>query len=231
MLLKIGFPLIISGAFFLILNHFSSEIGGNIALVVFGVILMIAFILSLVMAIVGCHRIFLLGPKIVDESSLLNWTGNEIKYIGWWVLIGLCTALVALPFMFIFMPFIATSAENLFDNQVMFFTVIGLINIPIYYVASRWSLVLPSSAIDKHGKSLTWSWGISSGNGWRLTLLIGFLPYIMDILFSLLPTYDSMIFTLLHGLVWLVVGVIEIGLLSLSYNFLVNNEITENSDV
>jgi len=229
-LLKIGFPLIISVTFFLILNHFSSGSDGNIALVVFGVILVLASVLSLVMAIVGCHRIFLLGPDIVEESSLLNWTGNEIKYIGWWVLIWLCTALIGLPFMIIFMPFIASSAENLFDNQVMFFTVIGLINIPIYYVVSRWSLVLPSSAIDKHGKSLTWSWGISSGNGWRLTLLIGFLPYVMDIIFSLLPTYESIIFALFHGLVWIVVGVIEIGLLSLSYNFLVNNEITENPD-
>jgi len=52
----------------------------------------------------------------------------------------------------------------------------------------------------------------------------------MDIIFSLLPTYESIIFALFHGLVWIVVGVIEIGLLSLSYNFLVNNEITENPD-
>ena len=178
MLLKAGLPIIITGGLFTTLDHFSSYAEGNSVPVPFIILLAIAFFLSLVMAIVGCHRIFLLGSSVVEESSFLNWTGNEIRYIGWFIFIGLCTSLVALPLMLIFIPFMASSLESSFENQPVFLAVFGLINIPTYYVVSRWSLVLPSSAIDIHGKNLTRSWGLSSGNGWRLTPLIGFLPFI-----------------------------------------------------
>ena len=240
MLLKVGLPLIITGGLLLTLNYFFPNIAGidwfsltlshffsNTewdAIQVFSIVMDILFLLSLVMAIVGCHRIFLLESNIVEESNLFTWTGNEIKYIGWLIFIGLCTFLVSIPFTFILIPFMLSSYEIFFENQFVVFAVIALFNIPIYYIASRWSLVLPSSAIGIHGKSLTWSWELSSNNGWRLTLLIGFLPFIIDIIFSLLPTYDSILFNLLQEALWLIVGVIEIGLLSLSYNFLVNNE-------
>lgn len=234
MLLKVGFPLIITGTLFLTVDHFFSGSDGGAVLVMLGIMLVISFILSLVVAIVGCHRIFLLDSSVSDHSNLLSWTGNEIAYMGWWLFIGLCTCFVAFPIVFILIPFLDSSLDGAFENQTVFFSLMGFINIPICYVVSRWSLVLPSSAIDLHGKSLTWSWGLSSGNGWRLTLLIGLLPFILDIMFSLLPEYDSIVFTFFHGVVWLTVGVVEIGLLSLSYKHLVGNEaldVLENENV
>lgn len=101
--------------------------------------------------------------------------------------------------------------------------------VPLYYVASRWSLVLPSSAIGIHGNSFRWSWRGSSGNGWRLTLLIWFFPLLTGFLFDLWPDYDSILFKLYQGALWLVVGVVQIGLLSLSYKFLVSNEPDDNT--
>jgi hypothetical protein len=208
LLLKVGLPLIITEILGTTLSHFFSD-SESTALAIFSILLNIAFYLSLVMAIVGCHRIFLLDSSVVEGSNLFNWTGNEIKYIGWMIFIGLCASLIPLPLI------LMTSLEN-------FLAIAVLINIPICYVISRWSLVLPSSAIDIHGKNLTWSWELSDGNGWRLTLLIGFLPFIMDIVFSSLPTCDSIIYSLFHGAAWLIVGCIEVGLLSLSYKFLVS---------
>ncbi len=216
LLLKVGLPLIISGG---LLITFFPENGKSELLTGLIVLIAIAFFVSLIMTIVGCHRLFLMDSSVVEQARPFNWTGNEIKYIGWWLLIGICTSLIALPFLF--MLSLSSSQDNIFGNNAILSAVIY---IPIYYVASRWSLVLPSSAIDRHGKSLTWSWRLSDGNGWRLTFLIGFLPFILDALLRLLPAYDSIIYSLFLGIVWLVVGVIEIGLLSLSYAFLASNE-------
>ena len=109
---------------------------------------------------------------------------------------------------------------------LLFFYVVAVV---ASYVASRGSLVLPSSAIGIHGKSFGWSWRLSSGNGWRLTLLLSFLPSIMYGIFSLLPIYGSLFFALFYGTLWLAIGVVEIGLLSLSYRFLVSNLEKERS--
>lgn len=229
-LLKVALPIIITGGLILVSSHFMVNEEGNPWLIEVSILLTIAFVLSLTMAIVGCHRIFLLGDNVVERASLFYWTGNEIKYIGWWILIGICSAFIAIPFMLILMPFIMSSLEGFVDNQSASNAIMSMIYIPIYYVASRWALVLPSSAIDIHGKNLTWSWRLSAGNGWRLTLLISLLPFLTDIIFSLMPLYESLFFTLLQGTLWLVIGVVEVGLLSLSYKFLVLNEARDDTD-
>ncbi len=227
LLFKVGLPLIISGSLFIIaLGQFSEEGEEATLPAIFSIGLTTIFLVSLVMAVVGCHRIFLMSPNVVEDAKLFHWTGNEIKYAGWWMLIGICIYLVIIPYSFLLIPLMNSPLSKVLESEVMIFLLLGLAYLPLLYIISRWSLVLPSSAIDIHGKSLIWSWRLSEGNGWRLTLLIGILPLIMDILFTLLPVYDSHVFSLFCGAVWLVIGVVEIGLLSLSYAFLVS----ENHD-
>lgn len=88
---------------------------------------------------------------------------------------------------------------------------------------SRCSLILPSCAIGISGRSFLWSWEQSSGNGWRLTLLIGVLPFATDLFFGLLPKSESLLVSLLEGVLWLAIGVIDVCLLSLSYKLLVQS--------
>ena len=220
MLLKVGLPLIISSGSLTVLGRFFSDAGTTVPSITLGLFIGIIFCISLVMAIVGCHRIFLIGPCVVEDEKLFNWTGNEVKYAGWWILISICVGLIAIPFSIVVMPFIGSLKGTLIEKGAIFFLLIGLVNAPIYYFAARWSLVLPSSAIGRHGNSLTWSWRLSEGNGWRLTLLVGIFPFIINTLFTLLPEYESVFYALFCGAVGLVAGVVEIGLLSLSYAFL-----------
>ena len=228
LLFKVGLPLIISGALlFIVLDPVSAESEEAAPPAILSMGLGIMFLVSLVMAVVGCHRIFLMSPNVVEDAKPFHWTGNEIKYAGWWLLIGICIYLVIIPFSLLLIPLMMNSAlSNALENEVIIYLLLGLVYLPLLYIISRWSLVLPSSAIDIHGKSLGWSWRLSEGNGWRLTLLIGILPLMMDILFTLLPAYDSPVFSIFYGAVWLIIGVVEIGLLSLSYAFLVS----ENRD-
>jgi len=223
-LFKTGLPIIVIGGLFITINYFlggvqESSVQGGVY-----ILLSLAFICALVMAIVGCHRIFLLNESDIGEPALLNWTGNEVKYVGWWMLIALCVSLIAFPLMGVFIPILESLIGPVIENKSIFLIVLSLVNFPVYYLASRWSLVLPAAAIDVHGKNLNWSWGLSSGNGWRLTVLISVLPIVADTIFSLLPMYDSVLYNIFKCFLWLVIGVIEIGLLSLSYNFLATHE-------
>ena len=218
-LLRVGFPTILTGLTFIMFNYFFPNNDKIYILTAIDIILVITLCLSLVMSVVGCHRVVLLGESVVRKSSLLNWTGNEIKYIGWWILISLLSGLMmilpSIPLL-ILVSLLSTSLLGV-GVIILFFCLVAS------YIASRCSLVLPSSAIGIHGKSFGWSWRLSSGNGWRLTLLLSFLPFIMHGIFSLLPIYDSLFFALFYGTLWLAIGVVEIGLLSLSYRFLVSN--------
>ncbi len=224
-LLKAGLPLIIAGVLLIIFNHILPGTEGGGLKKILSIILYIGLFLSAVIATVACHRIFLLDNDVVGESGLFSWTGNEIIFLGWWMFIGLAVILFAIPLLLITIPVSVLFSEIVLVEQIVSYGAA----VPLYYVASRLSLVLPSSAIDIHGKSFRWSWGISSGNGWRLTLLIGFIPFFANFLFGLLPDFDSIIFKLFQGALWLVVGVVQIGLLSLSYKFLVSNESGDNT--
>ena len=216
-LLKVGFPLIILNGLNIVFSHFSDN--QNSSLIALNFIWFFVISLSLVMAIIGCHRVFLLGDNVVKETSLFHWTRNEIKYIGWWVWIGLCTSFFTIPFLLID----TIPIEQYIDHKLIVDTINNLIYLPLYYLISRWSLVFPSSSIDIHGKDLTWSWNLSAGNGLRLTILISLAPFLANFIFSLLPQHSSLFLSLVEGTIWLVIGVIEVGLLSLSYQFLINN--------
>ena len=223
-LIKIGWPLLVVGAVSIVVQHLTIGDEGSYIDEAINLISTAAFVFTLVMAIVGCHRLFIFGPRADEDYKLFEWTGNEIKYAGWWILIAFVTGIIAIPLWLMLVPFFQSGFKDIFDNQAFFYAALGLINIPIYYVISRWSLVLPASATDIHGKDLSWSWGLSSNNGWRLSLLIGFLPFSTDLLFDLLPEEQFLIFDLITSFVWVVIGVIEVGLLSLSYSFISSHQ-------
>ena len=173
--------------------------------------------LSLVIAIVGCHRLFLLE----NNQKPLFWSGNEFSYLTWWILMTIYLILIMLPFVFLLIPL--TGFLDPFDSRLME-VVIVVFNIPLYYLVSRWSLLLPAVATDKRGVNISWSWRLSKGNAWRLTLLIGLFPFTKEMIFAFVPETESLLFSFADNLLWLIIGVVEVGLLSLSYEFLIKNQ-------
>lgn len=179
---------------------------------------LVAQLVALTMAIVGVHRVFTMEPHAIEELGLFNWTGNEIRYVGWWILIGICATVILM------LAFLVITLVGSTDNEGWLQKALMLLStITVLYFSSRWSLVLPSSAIGKHEGDLRWSWEMSEGNGWRLTILVGG-PYLLITLFDLLPSNDSIIYALLLGVVWLVAGAVQVGMISLSYVHLMQFE-------
>ena len=62
-----------------------------------------------------------------------------------------------------------------------------------FYVFSRLVPMLPATAID-YDPDIYWAWDVSSGNGWRLVLIICALPFLTGALVSLLNDLSTNIF-------------------------------------
>ncbi|MGB0835378.1 MAG: hypothetical protein ACPGR2_12725 [Psychrobium sp.] len=174
--------------------------------------------LSIVIAVVGCHRTFLMK----NNEKPLFWSGNEFSYFIWWIAMSLYIILILIPFALLLIPL--TAYLEPFETEWIAIVGMLLLNIPMYYLISRWSLLLPAVATDKRGVDISWSWRLSKGNSWRLTLLIGLFPFTKEMIFAFIPVTESLLLSLVDNLMWLVIGIVEVGLLSLSYEFLVNNQ-------
>jgi len=95
--------------------------------------------------------------------------------------------------------------------------------IPGLYFFSRWILIAPATAVDESSDSFSAAWGLSRNNGWRLTLLIGFLSLVFSWLLVLIPQTELFIFNVMVYILWILIGIIEVSMLSLSYKYLTEN--------
>lgn len=177
-----------------------------------------------VIVLVGCHQTFLLSDNEINKIEVIRWGANETKFIGWWLAIGVIIMLLSIPFMFFLLPFLKEDANS--SNYL-----IPLISVFAYYFISRWSLVLPATAVEDADASLSYAWNLSDGNGWRLALLIGGVPFLTDNFLNLLPSFDSVFYLLISNFIWLMVGLFEVGLLSLSYSYLKGGVSNINQEV
>lgn len=214
-LLKISLPqlLLVILLYFLLSNFNENEVSASHILSSF--LLFLLFGLSIVMMIIAIHRKLILNRDL--NRKWIQWTGNEIKYMGWMILITICVIFISIPGFYIVSEIIQTEDESVILVSKFMAWVLNLF---ILYFVARWSLVLPSSAIGEHGNSLTWSWDLSSGNGWRLTALIA-LPVVM---LDLLPVYESDFYSMIMMFLWVFLSVFEIVALSLSFQFLKNQQ-------
>jgi membrane-anchored glycerophosphoryl diester phosphodiesterase (GDPDase) len=89
--------------------------------------------------------------------------------------------------------------------------------IPALYLVGRISLVFPSIAID-HNKSMRWSWQVTKGNGLRMFIIVGALPWLLSILLGLLWRENAtLVEQAILGVVMYILMAIEIFALSLTY--------------
>jgi len=130
---------------------------------------------------VRCHRLVLLGSVEGAPDSPFGWSRRETRFLFW--LIG-CYLVSVLAWMLI--SYLVVLASNLLG----FIPGIAAADLLVHlqkiqwlvttYVLARLSLVLPAVALD-HPASLIWAWRISAGNGLRLTIVVGGLPWILDL--------------------------------------------------
>jgi membrane-anchored glycerophosphoryl diester phosphodiesterase (GDPDase) len=172
---------------------------------------------------VTCHRIVLLDAPSSFRSSL-HWTRRETRFLGWALLIAMFFVLA----IFILITFATLSGVNISaikdpGNNGALTAVLILMAIPVVYVSARLSLIFPATALDrKH--DLRWAWKQSHGNGWRLAIVVGGLPFIFSQLLGLFIRENATIFeTVFLAIAGVIVVAIEVIALSLAYRELIKD--------
>ena len=171
---------------------------------------------------VHCHRLVLLGPQ-TDVPLIPGWSWRETRFLLWGIAIYL-----VLGFCIVLFSLILASPLSLQSGPVDADETAGVLRwvkhvtgILATYVVARMVLVLPASAVD-HKPNLRQVWMLSRGNGWRLAIIVGGLPWAFSWLIDLANRDGASIvewlFLAVAGIVLLVV---EIAALSLSYRYLV----------
>ncbi|MDE1465828.1 hypothetical protein [Spartinivicinus poritis] len=181
----------------------------------------IIYYLAFVLSVIGCHRVFLLNSEAIQSTPVLRWTKRETKFLliffGFSVIYGITAA--------ISYNLTALLPDN---NSIPFSLLMAILMLPATYCISRWSLILPATAIDQP-KTLQWAWSISSDHQLRLFVLIGLLPILTSQIMSYLPFLPYYL-DFVYDLIWLIVAVIEICILSQAYKWIVKlNETTIQS--
>lgn len=175
-----------------------------VSLVVFNILLIIFGLLLQTLVAINTHRIILLGPDSVPKWGLIDWSMRETSF----TLYVLLMSLVAIPLaIFVLIP------------PVGFIITIGIYSV----VFTRWSLVLPSTAIDKP-IGLKGAWQLSSKHSLYLFTVVFVFPIIFAVLlFSpiyLLP--DSDFFIAYVSLATALITIFGISNLSVAYSHIAN---------
>ena len=149
---------------------------------------------------VACHRSILIGEHSVSRFGIPGWPRREFRFFLWLIfiyVIGGMFWLFASEIVERFVGFLeAFFGEELNELRVRlsgsktmtFFpwTLLGLI--PCGYLIGRLSLLLPAIAVDDQA-SLRSAWSQSKANGWRMALLVGWMPILFHLLEQTLGAY------------------------------------------
>lgn len=172
---------------------------------------------------VTCHRLVLLEPRAVASRMAPRWSRRETGFFLWLAAVGvtfagvvfvLTTSILNAPFRWKGEPGGAWFQWSVF-----------LAKLPAFYLCARLSVVFPAIAVDRK-VSLKWAWDATTGNGWRLVLVVGALPWVISgavgLLYRLIPGVATTVALTVAGFALLVV---EVAAISLSYRELVQDEL------
>lgn len=180
-----------------------------------------------------CHRLVLIGNEGVPKFGLRTWARREWWFLAYVILLPLVYLLTTA----VLSPLIIGLSKEFQINFKTYQTVFGeidvsqglnyLILITATYFFSRLCLLLPATAVDRD-VDVDWAWQISKGNGWRLMIVVGVLPWVFSYLKDFLIREDATIVEILFFiLISFILLAVEIVALSLSYKHLTENEVIE----
>jgi hypothetical protein len=165
---------------------------------------------------VVCHRIALLPPFSRSLAHSKESALKVLKFLGYLLLVGLLTGTLASSIGALISTILAAllGTQNI-SEAMRWASFVAFI--PASYLPARLSMVFPAIAIDSD-LSLRDSFELTQGNGWRLVVIVGLLPWALTSSVEALA-YDGM--SIVEVFLWCFVSaaltVIEVIALSLSF--------------
>jgi hypothetical protein len=170
------------------------------------------------LAAISCHRVMLLGPVSVPKFGVGHLGMRELKFIAAMLFLGFIFGLVRL-----FSDLLVTQISGSLRNaQYAGYLLEIVVALPASYLFARLAFMLPSIAIETH-VGMPGAWQLSNGNGWRLVLLIVFMPWLVRLLQWNIATAiaDETVRTVATATLYALFLPLEVALLSVSYRNLV----------
>ncbi|MGH8669065.1 MAG: hypothetical protein ACREUN_09835 [Burkholderiales bacterium] len=165
---------------------------------------------------VTCHRLVLLDPESVAREPRLRWTRRETRFFLWVVAGWLVILALMLPLLTVVLGVWATASGSPGDGPEW---VYGVAQLPLLYLLGRLCILFPATAVDRDPPAdLRWAWRLTSGNGWRLLVIVGLLPWLLSWLVHFVHRSDATpLEWLLVSLLAMTLFAVEIAAVSISY--------------
>jgi len=175
-----------------------------------------------VIVAVVCHRLILLGDDSLPNRLGFFWSQRETRFTGWFFMLGLLGAAMALPIWFLVSAFpVEVFGGGQFGLSYYAAIIVGT------YAEGRFILVLPATAIG-HRFTLGSSWKLTKGRGWRIAvaLLVPFLAlqFIEYVVFSFPVLSTSRIAYYIWDVLTLPLVAVEVAIISVAYKWLADLE-------
>lgn len=128
---------------------------------------------------VTCHRLILIDGADRYKTFSAKPGFRELRFLAWVIVIYAINTFLE----FFTQILVQNASSGLFSEGGgnMPDWIKQIASIPALYVLARLSLAFPATAIDKRS-SLRWSWIRTQGNGWRIFVVVGLLPWLTSML-------------------------------------------------
>jgi hypothetical protein len=155
------------------------------------------------------HRLVLLGSP-GDMAVVPRWTRRETVFFAWLVLAAAITTILTM--------FTEAALTAVLPKVPAAAAASGWISLAVAtYAWARLAPLFPATAVDA-GTGLAAAWNLTRGNGWRMAVAVGALPWAATLVVGFL---DRAELTIMHMVLSVVLGTIfmavEIAALSLAY--------------
>ena len=175
-----------------------------------------------VLCVTTCHRLALLNVPLIQIPFFPKWTWRETRfYLLMIAVLLICAAAgsVALTVVVALLPRLVEAS----DENILYWIRFA-VKFPVLYLFARLSLVFPATAIDRK-VSLKRAWEETTGNGWRLVLVVALLPWVFSQIIGFLyreeaSAMEVFVLTILTCALFAV----EVVALSLSYRELTQDD-------
>ena len=194
-----------------------------------------------ILFVITCHRLVLMEESAVPRNGMIKWTKREGGFFLWLIAFGLFYMFLGffeMVYALAFSSFVMGILDEFFNykSEINLIPYAGLLILPAFlYMTARVCPIFPATAIDKK-VNMTWAWNLSEGNGWRLALVLGVAPLILELIVKGIDSFSEISSIPYIGLIVYLpalyfLTVIEIVALSLSYKHLVEFNVPEPSEV
>ncbi|MBC8021857.1 MAG: hypothetical protein H7Y14_01985 [Burkholderiales bacterium] len=162
---------------------------------------------------VACHRLVLLDLGSAEVSMMPGWGRRETVFVAWVLAICVTTYVAA----GLAVMTVGTVIANLFSTALFEAVYQQFMLLLATYVFARLALLLPAAAIDARTTFLE-AWRQTRGNGWRMVVVVGVLPWTFRYLANFVEGDDpGMAKGVIMTALATILLAVEISALSLSY--------------